>query len=45
MVRPSRESPIELTDHARPITTTVVAIDETGRNLWAPARPHDPAHP
>jgi FdhD protein len=36
MVRPSRVVPIELTDHARPVTTTVDAIDETGRSVPTP---------
>jgi FdhD protein len=36
MVRPSRVTPIELTDHARPVTTTVDAIDETGRSVPTP---------
>jgi len=36
MGRPSRVVPIELTDHARPVTTTVDAIDETGRSVPTP---------
>jgi FdhD protein len=36
MVRPPAVSPIELTDHARPVTTTVDAIDETGRTVATP---------
>ena len=36
MVRPTRVAPIALTDHARPVTTTVAAIDETGRSVPTP---------
>ena len=36
MARPTRVTPIALTDHARPVTTTVDAIDETGRSVPTP---------
>jgi FdhD protein len=36
MVRPTRVTSIALTDHARPVTTTVDAIDETGRSVPTP---------
>jgi formate dehydrogenase accessory protein FdhD len=36
MVCHSRVAPIELTDRARPMTTTVDAIDETGRSVPTP---------
>jgi len=36
MARPTRVTSIALTDHARPVTTTVDAIDETGRSVPTP---------
>ncbi|MFN7642632.1 MAG: formate dehydrogenase accessory sulfurtransferase FdhD [Burkholderiales bacterium] len=36
MARPNRVPAIALTDHARPVTTTVDAIDETGRSVPTP---------
>jgi FdhD protein len=36
MARPTRVAQLALTDHARPVTTTVDAIDETGRSVPTP---------
>ncbi|RPH42908.1 MAG: sufurtransferase FdhD [Burkholderiales bacterium] len=36
MARPIRVAELELTDHARPVTTTVDAVDETGRTVPTP---------